>query len=212
MSDGSAPSKAGFRMRLPATSANLGSGFDAVAVALDFYLEMEAEPAAEFSIAAPAARNRGCGAPILEKAHRKRRSRPSDGAADRRRHRRGPELLWARPHKSGSFRGSSDSISHASQAGGGSMGSTIPAQGRRCSVERHLLSGGAVRYSKGGSSRSPAVGRASGRGANRRLRPGPRTPAGPFRPGGPSSGERISDRGVAPWRIHRTGRSRFRVP
>ena len=39
-------------MRLPATSANLGSGFDAVAVALDFYLEMEAEPAAEFSIAA----------------------------------------------------------------------------------------------------------------------------------------------------------------
>ncbi len=40
------------RLRLPATSANLGPGFDAVAVALDFFLEIEAEPAAEFSIAA----------------------------------------------------------------------------------------------------------------------------------------------------------------
>ena len=40
------------RLRLPATSANLGAGFDAVAVAFDFYLEIEAEPAAEFSIAA----------------------------------------------------------------------------------------------------------------------------------------------------------------
>ena len=61
MSDGSAPSKAGFRMRLPATSANLGSGFDAVAVALDFYLEMEAEPAAEFSIAATGRDSERCG-------------------------------------------------------------------------------------------------------------------------------------------------------
>ena len=51
MSD--ARSKAGgVRLRLPATSANLGPGFDAAAVALDFYLEIEAEPAAEFSIAA----------------------------------------------------------------------------------------------------------------------------------------------------------------
>ena len=41
-----------FQLRLPATSANLGPGFDAVAVALDFYLEIEAEAAAEFSIAA----------------------------------------------------------------------------------------------------------------------------------------------------------------
>jgi homoserine kinase len=40
------------RLRLPATSANLGPGFDAAAVALDFYLEIKAEPAAEFSIAA----------------------------------------------------------------------------------------------------------------------------------------------------------------
>ncbi len=38
------------RLRLPATSANLGSGFDAVAVALDFYLEIEAAPAERFSI------------------------------------------------------------------------------------------------------------------------------------------------------------------
>jgi homoserine kinase len=38
------------RLRLPATSANLGAGFDAAAVALDFYLDVEAEPAAEFSI------------------------------------------------------------------------------------------------------------------------------------------------------------------
>ena len=41
-----------FRLRLPATSANLGPGFDAAAVALDFYLEVEARPAAEFSIVA----------------------------------------------------------------------------------------------------------------------------------------------------------------
>jgi len=40
------------RLRMPATSANLGPGFDAVAVALDFYLEIEAEPAGEFSIVA----------------------------------------------------------------------------------------------------------------------------------------------------------------
>ncbi|HUB50635.1 MAG TPA: homoserine kinase [Terracidiphilus sp.] len=40
------------RLRLPATSANLGPGFDAVAIALDFYLEIEAEPADRFSIAA----------------------------------------------------------------------------------------------------------------------------------------------------------------
>jgi homoserine kinase len=41
-----------FRLRLPATSANLGPGFDAVAVALDFALEIEAEAAQEFAIAA----------------------------------------------------------------------------------------------------------------------------------------------------------------
>jgi homoserine kinase len=41
-----------FQLRLPATSANLGPGFDAAAVALDVFLEIEAEPAQEFSIAA----------------------------------------------------------------------------------------------------------------------------------------------------------------
>jgi homoserine kinase len=40
------------RVRLPATSANLGPGFDTAAIALDFHLTLEAEPAQEFSIAA----------------------------------------------------------------------------------------------------------------------------------------------------------------
>lgn len=40
------------KLRLPATSANLGPGFDAAAVALDFHLEIEAAVAAEFSIQA----------------------------------------------------------------------------------------------------------------------------------------------------------------
>jgi homoserine kinase len=41
-----------FQLRLPATSANLGPGFDAVAVALDFFLEIEAVPAQEFQVTA----------------------------------------------------------------------------------------------------------------------------------------------------------------
>jgi homoserine kinase len=41
-----------FSMRLPATSANLGSGFDAAAIALSFALQIEAKSAAEFSIEA----------------------------------------------------------------------------------------------------------------------------------------------------------------
>ena len=41
-----------FSIRLPATSANLGSGFDAVAVALNFFLAIEAEAAETFSISA----------------------------------------------------------------------------------------------------------------------------------------------------------------
>jgi homoserine kinase len=52
MNDAARANAGGFRLRLPATSANLGPGFDAAAVALDFYLEIDAEPAAEFSIAA----------------------------------------------------------------------------------------------------------------------------------------------------------------
>jgi homoserine kinase len=46
------PQEKKIRLRLPATSANLGPGFDAAAVAFNRYLEIEAEPAAEFSIAA----------------------------------------------------------------------------------------------------------------------------------------------------------------
>jgi homoserine kinase len=46
-------SKSGaLQLRLPATSANLGPGFDAVAVALDFFLEIEAAPAQEFQVTA----------------------------------------------------------------------------------------------------------------------------------------------------------------
>jgi len=37
-------------LKLPATSANLGPGFDAAAVAFDFYLEIEAESASEYAI------------------------------------------------------------------------------------------------------------------------------------------------------------------
>lgn len=40
------------KLRLPATSANLGPGFDTAAVALDFFLEIEARAAEEFSISA----------------------------------------------------------------------------------------------------------------------------------------------------------------
>jgi len=50
-----------FRLRLPATSANLGPGFDAVAVALDFALEIEAEAAEEFAISATGRDANRCG-------------------------------------------------------------------------------------------------------------------------------------------------------
>jgi homoserine kinase len=45
-------SKKAFRLALPATSANLGPAFDAAALAMDFYLKLEARPAAVFSITA----------------------------------------------------------------------------------------------------------------------------------------------------------------
>jgi homoserine kinase len=61
MSEPAMPTAGGLRLRLPATSANLGPGFDAVAVALNFYLELEAEPAAEFSIAATGRNADRCG-------------------------------------------------------------------------------------------------------------------------------------------------------
>jgi homoserine kinase len=40
------------QLRLPATSANLGPGFDAMALALELFLEIEAVPAPSFSITA----------------------------------------------------------------------------------------------------------------------------------------------------------------
>jgi len=40
------------KLRLPATSANLGPGFDALALALELFLEIEAAPAERFSITA----------------------------------------------------------------------------------------------------------------------------------------------------------------
>jgi homoserine kinase len=40
------------KLRLPATSANLGPGFDALALALELFLEIEAAPAEQFSITA----------------------------------------------------------------------------------------------------------------------------------------------------------------
>jgi homoserine kinase len=40
------------RLSLPATSANLGPAFDAAALAMDFYIKIDARPAKEFSITA----------------------------------------------------------------------------------------------------------------------------------------------------------------
>jgi homoserine kinase len=61
MSEPAMSSTRGIRLRLPATSANLGPGFDAAAVALDFYLEIEAEAADMFSIAATGRNADRCG-------------------------------------------------------------------------------------------------------------------------------------------------------
>ena len=41
-----------FRIKLPATSANLGPAFDAAALALDLHMTVEARPAAEFHVSA----------------------------------------------------------------------------------------------------------------------------------------------------------------
>ncbi len=45
-------SMTGLSLQLPATSANLGPGFDTLALALALYLEIDAEPSSEFSIRA----------------------------------------------------------------------------------------------------------------------------------------------------------------
>jgi len=49
-------------LRLPATTANLGPGFDAVALALQLYLEVQAEAAATFRIEASGRNPEVCGA------------------------------------------------------------------------------------------------------------------------------------------------------
>lgn len=50
-----------YRLRLPATSANLGPAFDTAAVALNLHLEIEARPAEEFSISATGRDAGACG-------------------------------------------------------------------------------------------------------------------------------------------------------
>lgn len=50
------------RLRLPATSANLGPGFDTLAMAMQVYLDIEAAPAPEFRIEATGRNAEICGA------------------------------------------------------------------------------------------------------------------------------------------------------
>jgi homoserine kinase len=50
-----------FRISLPATSANLGPAFDAAALAMDFYITIEARPAEEFTIKATGRDTEICG-------------------------------------------------------------------------------------------------------------------------------------------------------
>ncbi len=52
----------GLHLRLPATSANLGPGFDTLALALDLYLEVKAREADAFSIQATGRKPEICGA------------------------------------------------------------------------------------------------------------------------------------------------------
>src|ERR1700722_15716369 len=49
------------QLRLPTTSANLGPGFDAMALALELFLEIDAVPAAQFSIHATGRNQNICG-------------------------------------------------------------------------------------------------------------------------------------------------------
>jgi homoserine kinase len=52
MSSTRSPAKGAFHLSLPATSANLGPAFDAAALAMDFYIDIDAKPSKEFSIVA----------------------------------------------------------------------------------------------------------------------------------------------------------------
>ena len=56
-----APHPKTVHLRLPATSANLGPGFDAMALALELFLEIEAVPAERFSIVATGRDREVCG-------------------------------------------------------------------------------------------------------------------------------------------------------
>jgi len=53
--------KSAFRVKLPATSANLGPAFDAAALAMDFYITVTASPADAFSITATGRDQEICG-------------------------------------------------------------------------------------------------------------------------------------------------------
>lgn len=52
------------RLRLPATSANLGPGFDSLALALQLYLHVDAEPADDLTIEASGRNPEICGATV----------------------------------------------------------------------------------------------------------------------------------------------------
>src|SRR5215470_4191240 len=54
-------SRSPFRLALPATSANLGPAFDAAALAMDFYIRIQAHPSGEFSIVARGRDQEICG-------------------------------------------------------------------------------------------------------------------------------------------------------
>jgi homoserine kinase len=55
------PNPTRLRLALPATSANLGPAFDAAALALDFYIRLDARPANQFSITATGRDREICG-------------------------------------------------------------------------------------------------------------------------------------------------------
>ncbi|MGP0017554.1 MAG: homoserine kinase [Candidatus Sulfotelmatobacter sp.] len=55
------PKRSRLRLALPATSANLGPAFDAAALAMDFYIKLEARAAKEFSIIANGRDHEICG-------------------------------------------------------------------------------------------------------------------------------------------------------
>jgi homoserine kinase len=57
------PKRSRLRLALPATSANLGPAFDAAALAMDFYIKLDARAAEEFSITASGRDREICGNP-----------------------------------------------------------------------------------------------------------------------------------------------------